>query len=277
MASKSRGAGKKKAKVAVIHESDEEDETIQPQVHPANIAFVRNGVPYQYGEACRFNSSSEHPYIGAIAEVGKSNNGETCVRCYWYYRPEETKSGVQPYHGDRELLLSDHADWNSIDSIEKKCVVLPFEHYQKLSFIGPDTYYFRQEYAHRTGGFIGELPRYCICREPENPDRTMVCCDKCAEWYHPHCIGLNVPDDKLDTLEFICDNCNGSGKKMKLPGKRKANARKAVAAKAANNLTKKRKVDPQAGVVQAKKIRPEKPTVSQSSTSSSSRQLVKGR
>eukprot|EP00743_Colponemidia_sp_Colp-15_P005249 GILK01005648.1.p1 GENE.GILK01005648.1~~GILK01005648.1.p1 ORF type:complete len:278 (-),score=33.61 GILK01005648.1:375-1208(-) len=274
--SKSRAAGKKKAKVPAIHESDEEDEAIQPQVHPANIAFIRNEVPYQYGEACRFNSSSEHPFIGAIAEVGKSNNGETCVRCYWYYRPEETKSGLQPHHGDRELLLSDHADWNSIDSIEKKCVVLPFEHYKKLTFVGPDTYYFRQEYAHRTGGFIGELPRYCICRQPENPDRTMVGCDKCGEWYHPLCIGLNVPDDKLETLDFICDDCNGSGKKMKRSVKRKADARKVAAAKSATKLAKKRKVDPQAGVIQAKKIKPEK-AVSQSSTSSSSRKLPNGR
>ena len=32
-----------------------------------------------------------------------------------------------------------------------------------------------------------KLPTYCICNEPQNPDRMMVLCDACENWYHSTC------------------------------------------------------------------------------------------
>lgn len=29
---------------------------------------------------------------------------------------------------------------------------------------------------------------YCICRTPD--ETNMICCDRCEEWYHFHCVGI---------------------------------------------------------------------------------------
>ena len=31
---------------------------------------------------------------------------------------------------------------------------------------------------------------WCICREPHN-NRFMICCDKCEDWFHGSCVGVN--------------------------------------------------------------------------------------
>lgn len=33
-----------------------------------------------------------------------------------------------------------------------------------------------------------QVTLYCICRTAD--EQNMICCDKCEEWYHFHCIGI---------------------------------------------------------------------------------------
>ena len=46
---------------------------------------------------------------------------------------------------------------------------------------------------------------YCICRLPDRGDK-MVFCDRCKEWYHFVCIGLDLDSDLDDT--WLCTNCS---------------------------------------------------------------------
>uniref|UniRef100_A0A383V1K2 PHD-type domain-containing protein n=1 Tax=Tetradesmus obliquus TaxID=3088 RepID=A0A383V1K2_TETOB len=33
-----------------------------------------------------------------------------------------------------------------------------------------------------------KVPVFCVCEMPYNPDKFMVQCDQCTEWYHPECL-----------------------------------------------------------------------------------------
>ena len=46
---------------------------------------------------------------------------------------------------------------------------------------------------------------YCICHLPDRGDK-MVFCDRCKEWYHFVCIGLDLDSDLDDT--WLCTNCS---------------------------------------------------------------------
>ena len=35
---------------------------------------------------------------------------------------------------------------------------------------------------------------YCTCRLPNNPQKSMVCCDRCRKWFHKECMGLCVDE-----------------------------------------------------------------------------------
>ncbi|GAA5974358.1 hypothetical protein JCM11641_005233 [Rhodosporidiobolus odoratus] len=51
--------------------------------------------------------------------------------------------------------------------------------------------------------------RYCICNELYNPERLMIACDKCEEWYHVDCVG--IAEDAVELVDlFICPKCQAT-------------------------------------------------------------------
>lgn len=54
-----------------------------------------------------------------------------------------------------------------------------------------------------------EVPVYCLCDLPFNPDIHMVKCNGCGEWYHPRC--LNLKDAEVEAIdageEWTCPTC----------------------------------------------------------------------
>ena len=75
------------------------------------------------------------------------------VKVRWYYRPEEAIGGRRPFHGAKELFLSDHYDIQSAHTIEGKCIVHSFKNYTKLENVGAEDYFCRFEYKAATGNF----------------------------------------------------------------------------------------------------------------------------
>ena len=46
------------------------------------------------------------------------------------------------------------------------------------------TYFTRFDYSAITSKFKETPVRlFCICNQPQNPDRLMVQCDRCSDWY----------------------------------------------------------------------------------------------
>jgi hypothetical protein len=110
----------------------------------------------------RSSDSDNAPYVARVEGMESDGRGAVKVRVRWYYRPEEAKGGRRPFHGAKELFISDHYDMQSAHTIEGKCVVHSFKNYTKLDNVGPEDFYCRFDYRAATGAF--------------SPDRVAVYC-----------------------------------------------------------------------------------------------------
>ncbi|XP_024634344.1 chromatin remodeling protein SHL isoform X2 [Medicago truncatula] len=132
------------------------------------------------------------PTYVAIIEEMKADSRDVRVR--WYYWPEETKKGRRHFHGSKELILSDHFDVQSVDTIEGKCTVHSLKKYMKLDVVGDDDFFCRFNYNSATGALTPDIVQvYCKCEMPYNPDEVMVQCDHCTDWWI-----LNAVKDESD-------------------------------------------------------------------------------
>jgi len=48
---------------------------------------------------------------------------------------------------------------------------------------------------------------YCLCRGPDN-HRFMIACDRCEDWFHGECIGMDKYTGENLVQKYICPNCN---------------------------------------------------------------------
>lgn len=57
---------------------------------------------------------------------------------------------------------------------------------------------------------------YCVCQQLYDPERMMIACDRCDNWYHNDCVGID--DDDVEIVDqFICPNCASSPSLSSLP------------------------------------------------------------
>lgn len=58
-----------------------------------------------------------------------------------------------------------------------------------------------------------EVPVFCLCALPYNPDLDMIQCEGCNEWYHPECI--KISDEEIQKVgqgnAWTCPECNQTG------------------------------------------------------------------
>ncbi|XP_063936282.1 chromatin remodeling protein EBS-like isoform X1 [Daucus carota subsp. sativus] len=148
------------------------------------------------------------PYVARVENLETDRKGRVSVRVRWYYRPEEASCGRQPFHGAKELLLSDHYDNQSAKTIEGKCIVHPFKEYTKLEDVGAEDYYSRFEYNASTKEITPDrISVYCKCEMPYNPDDLMIQCDGCKDWFHPVCVKMTTAQIK-QLSNYRCDQCS---------------------------------------------------------------------
>ncbi|KAK0665333.1 hypothetical protein QBC41DRAFT_349678 [Cercophora samala] len=67
------------------------------------------------------------------------------------------------------------------------------------------------------GGDVGSDPAggmsesdsgpYCLCRGPDN-HRFMIACDRCEDWFHGDCIGMDKWTGENLVQKYICPNCS---------------------------------------------------------------------
>ncbi|OEL26951.1 Chromatin remodeling protein EBS [Dichanthelium oligosanthes] len=155
----------------------------------------------------RPSDTDKPPYVARVEKLESDGRGGVRVRVRWYYRPEEAKGGRRPFHGAKELFLSDHFDTQSAHTIEGKCVVHSFKNYTKLDNVGPEDFYCRFDYKAASGAFTPDrVAVYCKCEMPYNPDDLMVQCEGCKDWFHPSCMGMTIEQaKKID--HYMCSDC----------------------------------------------------------------------
>lgn len=75
-------------------------------------------------------------------------------------------------------------------------------------------FFWRYTYHTATKRFSPEqVPVYCSCERPENPDIYMAECDMCLQWFHPYpCEGVD-PSEVQATGKFMCRRC-----RARIPG-----------------------------------------------------------
>ena len=47
---------------------------------------------------------------------------------------------------------------------------------------------------------------YCVCRQPNDENKMMMCCDFCQEWFHPACVGVDE-DEAEAVARWHCPGC----------------------------------------------------------------------
>ncbi|KAI1820356.1 hypothetical protein F4861DRAFT_72759 [Xylaria intraflava] len=178
-------------------------------------SFVLNGVKY-YSEGFIFvaNTStierqrnpaesrqarpkSDDDWVARILEIRASDEHHVYARVYWMYSPDElppgtqegTKSiqGRQPYHGQNELIASNHMDVINVVSVTAQATVNQWDETNEDEV--QQALYWRQGFEVRSMELSPALPR-CKCELPENPDKRLINCtnSECNKWLHDDCL-----------------------------------------------------------------------------------------
>ncbi|EFJ46570.1 hypothetical protein VOLCADRAFT_105484 [Volvox carteri f. nagariensis] len=174
---------------------------------------VYNGQEYRPGDCVLINPHDDAPaYIGRIRKISQalSDPADVELEVAWFYRPEEAVGGRKIFHGESEVFESSHQDKAPLAAILDRCFVHSMETYESLKDRKETDFFCRLVYKPQTKQFEpDEVPVYCECELPYNPDRPMVMCGTCEEWYHPQCLGLGP--EVFQQENFVCPKCSGSG------------------------------------------------------------------
>ena len=134
-------------------------------------------------------------WIGKIQEARAENENKVFLRVFWFYWPEELPVGIQHYHGQQEVVLSNHADIVDATTISGPAEISHWNESDEQDDISLKALFWRQTYdiskmgPHGKGG-LSVLRKHCVCRREYNPDRTMFKCsnDECNIWNHRECL-----------------------------------------------------------------------------------------
>lgn len=150
-------------------------------------------------------------WVGEILECKAVDESHVYLRVFWLYWPEELPMGRQPYHGQKELVMSNAMDIIDAQSIASAAEVSAWNEDDDDADSGLGERYWRQTFdvskfeKWKSGGKRGtklpsglsELKKHCICETEYNPDGTMFKCpnEKCARWNHEECVVDKILED----------------------------------------------------------------------------------
>ncbi|PHH87753.1 hypothetical protein CDD83_8452 [Cordyceps sp. RAO-2017] len=150
-------------------------------------------------------------WVAKILEVRALDEHHVYARVYWMYSPDELPpntldgkklvSGRQPYHGQNELIASNHMDVINVVSVAMRAVVNQWVETDDEQV--QDALYWRQAFDCRTSQ-LSSVEMTCKCKAPANPDKTLIGCTNplCSEWLHYECLlhdALTRVYDRLGT------------------------------------------------------------------------------
>lgn len=162
-------------------------------------------------------------WVGRIADTRAESDKAVFLRVFWLYWPEELPMGRQPYHSERELILSNAMDIIDAQTISGAADLTAWDEKDLDLDLRTKDRFWRQTFdisklgKDRRGG-LGELRKHCRCLQPHNPDRTMFQCKRsdCLTWNHDECLIEDILDrtwliyEKEGTLDLI-ENGNAKG------------------------------------------------------------------
>ncbi|KAK7745348.1 hypothetical protein SLS53_002844 [Cytospora paraplurivora] len=146
-------------------------------------------------------TKSDDDWVARILEIRASDEHHVYARVYWMYWPDELPvgttdgrkpvSGRQPYHGQNELIASNHMDIINVVSVTQQATVnqVTDENDDQIQ----SALYWRQALDVRNLE-LSALEKVCKCDQPGNPDKVLVGCsnEKCKKWLHEECLKHDV-------------------------------------------------------------------------------------
>ncbi|KAL2277528.1 hypothetical protein FJTKL_15365 [Diaporthe vaccinii] len=132
----------------------------------------------------------EEEWVARILEIRASDERHVYARIYWMYRPDKLPQitvdrgdkvqGRQSYHGEDELIASNHMDIiNIVKVTEKTTVNFDEDDHDQVQH----SFYCRQVFNIQNQK-LSSIKSFCICKQPPNPDRRMIECPRCSDWFH---------------------------------------------------------------------------------------------
>ncbi|EXJ56646.1 hypothetical protein A1O7_06990 [Cladophialophora yegresii CBS 114405] len=146
----------------------------------------------------RLAYDKENLWVGQIAEFRAASTNKVFVRVFWLYWPDELPMHRQPYHGDRELVMSNHVEIIEAQTIACHADISHWDEYDDTNKTVLDERYWRQMYdvtkmatPHLA---LSKLRKFCICGGYDNPGVDMFQCRAtgCRMWNHENCLIADI-------------------------------------------------------------------------------------
>ena len=177
------------------------------QVVPRQKEFLRikiGGDVYQPGDTISVNEFSDSDAYATILKITGFLHcpSDSLLTVRWFYKSTSLfTEPCRPVSPD-ELFDSDHQDEISVMALSGKIQVLTIERYLQLESVPDDVFYSRATYKHRQQQLcppINAWKRVCVCDSVLYPLDVYRVCSSCQKFFHPACIGPDVPDWKCPT------------------------------------------------------------------------------
>jgi hypothetical protein len=134
-------------------------------------------------------------WVGLVSEFRAEDHENVYVRLFWLYWPEELPMGRQPYHGKRELVMSNHVDIVEAQTIACHAEISHWDENDDSNKTVLSERYWRQTYdlnkmATAPQHALSKLRKFCICGGYDNPELDMYQCHTtgCGMWNHERCL-----------------------------------------------------------------------------------------
>lgn len=134
-------------------------------------------------------------WVALISEFRAEGPEKVYVRVFWMYWPEELPMGRQPYHGENELILSNHVGILEAQSISSHADISHWDENDDSNTTVLSERFWRQTFdvrksPHGCMNALSKLRRFCICGGYDCPSMPMYQCLKvgCGMWNHEGCL-----------------------------------------------------------------------------------------
>lgn len=150
--------------------------------------------PADATEEEKLQYDKENLWVGLISEFRAENQEKVYVKVFWLYWPEELPMGRQPYHGKRELVLSNHVDVIEAQTIASHAEISQWDENDDSNKTVLQERYWRQTLDLNKLGdpkrALSKLRQFCICGGYDNPNVDMYQCHTvgCGLWNHEECL-----------------------------------------------------------------------------------------
>jgi hypothetical protein len=155
-------------------------------------------------------------WVGQVLEVKASGPSQVWLRVFWLYWPEELPRGRQKYHGNQELIMSNHMEIVDAMAVASSTDINHWDEKVEDQDVGQRFWrqFFDVRLKKTKSGGLSTIRRHCVCNDFYNPDKTMLKCpnSKCGIWNHQECLEQAILQK---THEGPADDQNSTEAKVK--------------------------------------------------------------